>query len=207
MAQVFNERGHGVIVRGSSPKISKDDRQPHLSKKDAFALMAAALKNYKYEHRTLPARAVVHKTSKYNKAETEGFLDAIKDNGIDSVDLVSLRKSSTKLFRRGAYPPLRGSILITESGPHFLYSRGSVGFYSAYPGLYVPRPIEFMIEQSDSTPMYIGKEILELTKMNWNSTQFDNSEPITLRAARQVGAILRYIDENSIIDPRYSYYM
>ena len=33
------------------------------------------------------------------------------------------------------------------------------------------------------------------TKMNWNTTQFDGSEPITIRAAEQVGSILEYIDE------------
>jgi len=52
-----------------------------------------------------------------------------------------------------------------------------------------------------------GKEILELTKMNWNSSQFDNAEPITLHAAIQVGSILKHTKEDSTIQHRYSYYM
>ncbi|OLE47538.1 MAG: hypothetical protein AUG46_06290 [Acidobacteria bacterium 13_1_20CM_3_58_11] len=29
--------------------------------------------------------------------------------------------------------------------------------------------------------------------MNWNNTQFDNFEPITLKAARKVGSIFKYM--------------
>ncbi|MDO8673150.1 MAG: hypothetical protein Q7O66_17230 [Dehalococcoidia bacterium] len=46
-----------------------------------------------------------------------------------------------------------------------------------------------------------------MTKMNWNNTQFDGSAPITIRAARQVSNILKYLGENERIEPRYSFYM
>jgi hypothetical protein len=35
IAQVFNERGDGVIVRGAAATQSKEDRQTHLSRQDA----------------------------------------------------------------------------------------------------------------------------------------------------------------------------
>ena len=155
----------------------------------------------------MPARVVIHKSSRFNKEEITGFTGAINDMGIESGDLINLDRSWTRLFRRGAYPPLRGILLITNSGPHFLYTRGSIEFYSAYPGPYVPRPIEYEIDWGDDIPKQVGKEILELTKMNWNTTQFDNGEPITLHAARQVGSILKYTEEDVVIEPRYSYYM
>lgn len=207
MAQVFNERGHGVIVRGAAPQLSKDDRHPHLTRDDASSLLSAALLQYKSEHRTMPARIVVHKSSAYSKAEIEGFAGTLNDVGIESGDLISLNRSWTRLFRASAYPPLRGTVLLTEGGPHFLYTKGSVEFYSAYPGLYVPRPIEYQIEWGDDTPKNAAKEILELTKMNWNTAQFDNSEPITLHAARQVGSILKYVEEDHTVSPQYAYYM
>ena len=43
--------------------------------------------------------------------------------------------------------------------------------------------------------------------MNWNNTQFDESEPITLTASRKVGAILKYLGKKDKIEARYSYYM
>src|SRR3712207_7511584 len=38
-----------------------------------------------------------------------------------------------------------------------------------------------------------SRETLALTKMNWNSTQFDGSSPIPLRAARAVGRVLKHV--------------
>jgi hypothetical protein len=43
--------------------------------------------------------------------------------------------------------------------------------------------------------------------MNWNNTQFDAAFPITIKAARQVGSILRYLEVESRIQKRYAFYM
>jgi hypothetical protein len=40
VAQVFDERGEGLIVQGGSASYDKDDRSPHLSKEDAQELLA-----------------------------------------------------------------------------------------------------------------------------------------------------------------------
>jgi hypothetical protein len=39
----------------------------------------------------------------------------------------------------------------------------------------------------------MAAEVLALTKMNWNSTQFDGALPIPIRAARQVGRVLKHL--------------
>lgn len=207
VAQIFNERGEGIIVRGAQAAVSKADRQPHLTEKDAYDLFADALRRYRDEHHALPARVVIHKTSNFSPAEVAGFVQCATAHLIDSVDLVTLARSSTRLFRAGAYPPLRGTVLLTDDGLCFAYTRGSVDFYAVYPGLYVPRPLQLRIERSDQTPRFLAREVLELTKLNWNSTQFDNSDPITVRAARQVGAILKHVGNNEVIQHRYGYYM
>jgi hypothetical protein len=43
--------------------------------------------------------------------------------------------------------------------------------------------------------------------MNWNSSQFDKTEPMTLRAAKQVGDILKHVPPAGHLEPRHSYYM
>src|ERR1700691_965074 len=43
VAQVFNERGEGVVVRGGHASISKDDRQAHLPESHAYDLLKNAL--------------------------------------------------------------------------------------------------------------------------------------------------------------------
>ena len=43
VAQVFNERGEGLVVPGGNAQQDKDDRSPHLSSADASQLLADAL--------------------------------------------------------------------------------------------------------------------------------------------------------------------
>lgn len=206
-AQVFNERGEGIILRGGAAMISKEDRQLHLPQADAYGLLDDALKAYKGEHHNLPARIVLQKTSPYNMEELEGFRGALHEHRVDLVDFISVRNSSTRLFRNGAYPPLRGTLLSKDEIQHVLYARGSVDFFSTYPGMYVPRPLEFRCEETEQTPKFLAQEILALTKMNWNNTQFDNDDPIIVKAARKVGDILKYVGEADPLQKRYSFYM
>lgn len=206
-AQVFNERGDGVIIRGGKATLSNIDRSPHLDEADAKALLSAAFKGYRSEHRTLPARVVVHKSSSYTATELAGFQAAVDESNVDSADFVTLQASSTKLFRAGAYPPWRGTLLTLDEQSQVLYTRGSVEFFAAYPGMYVPVPLWVRCQRVDQTPAALAAEILSLTKMNWNSSQFDNMEPITLRAAKQVGGILKHVPAGGHVEPRYSYYM
>jgi hypothetical protein len=102
---------------------------------------------------------------------------------------------------------MRGSVLSLNAREHLVYTRGSVDFFQTYPGQYVPRPLHFNCDETMSTPRALSREILALTKMNWNKTQFDQSEPITVHAARRVGRILKYIEADGQIESRYGYYM
>jgi hypothetical protein len=207
VAQVFNERGEGVIVRGAPAQLDKSDRTPHLSSDDARTLIANAIATYRREHRTSPARVVIHKTSKLNDAEIHGFSEAAKHGNIDVIDLVSVRRSFTRLFRMETQPPLRGTLLHLGPQIGLLYLRGSVSFFETYPGLYVPRPLEFELARSDSTVFQVAGELLALSKLNWNNTQFDGGEPITVRAARRVGDILKCIPTDGTVQPSFRFFM
>lgn len=207
VAQVFNERGEGVIVQGGPARLEKDDRQPHLAQDDAHKLLVGAVAAYRQEHRTMPARVVVHKTSAFDAGELAGFRGAADAERIDSIDLVSIRRSFTRLFRSGVYPPLRGTELALDGDRRLLYLRGSVNFFETYPGLYVPRPLEFHKEYGTSTPAVLSEEIFGLSKLNWNNTQFDGGEPITVRAARNVGDMLKNVPAGAAIQSRFRFYM
>lgn len=207
MAQVFNERGKGVVVRGGPATIAKDDRQPHLDGEGAYQLMMLALRKYEDEHSTRPARVVVHKTSAHSPSELDGFRRAVDEYRVHSCELLSMDRSFIRLFRNGEYPPLRGTFLSLDAKSHILYTRGSVDFYATYPGMYMPRSLLIGCDRIEQTPNYLANEALSLTKMNWNDTQFDGGTPITIRAARQVGNILKYVNKGDPFQPHYSYYM
>lgn len=207
LAQIFDELGNGLILRGTPVEIDREDLNPHLTADQAYDLLVAALSEYRVAMRNFPARVVVHKSSNFSKQEVDGFDRAGKELAIDAVDLITVMDSKIRLFRDGAYPPYRGSLV--EIGPqqHLLYTRGSVRYYQTYPGLYIPQPIEFRTIRSDESPTFIANEILGLTKMNWNNTQFDGKYPVTLGCARKVGEVMKYLDALDRPQVRYGYYM
>ena len=207
IAQVFNELGDSIIIRGSQAQITEEDRQPHLNIADAEKLIDDALLRYRKEHKTLPARIVLHKSSHFSDSEKEGFVSGIGKHGVSEYDLLSIRRSDTKLYRIGSYPPLRGMLWDLDELNHVMYTRGSVYFYETYPGMYIPHPILFKTESSERPSYELAKEVLALTKMNWNSTQFDHALPITMCAAKRVGDVLKYLPQDIELCPRYSYYM
>ena len=109
VAQVFNERGDGVVVRGGTAKISKTDRRPHLTEADARKLLNDALAEYRRTHGHQPARIVLHKTSQFSAHEIGGFQGAADDRDIDFLELLWIqRRGAPHLFRTGQLPPLRG---------------------------------------------------------------------------------------------------
>jgi hypothetical protein len=206
-AQMFDERGEGLILRGGRMVESEEDRKPHLTAEDAYDLLRNSLRVFRDQHGHWPARVVLHKTSKFDHNELDGFHKAIDERDIDYADFVWIQKSMTRLYRIGVYPPLRGSLLRFDKDEALLYTRGSVEFFRTYPGKYIPRPLMLRCQALGQPLQHIAEEILALTKMNWNNTQFDNGLPITIAAARQVGEVLKYVGEGQEIAPRYSFYM
>lgn len=207
LAQLFDDLGNGVILRGTPVEISEEDRQPHLKHQEAYKLLKGIVDEYITIHKTNPARIVLHKTSNYNEEEIYGFNEAIRELRISYVDFITLLDGSTRLFRGGLYPPQRGTHIEISDTTHLLFTKGSIDYYQTYPGLYIPRPVEVRIFQSEESPRIICEEIMSLTKMNWNNTQVDGKYPITVECARKVGLIMKYIPDNIQPQSKYSFYM
>lgn len=207
LAQIFDELGNGLILRGTPVEINKNDRIPRLTAQQSHDLLVAALNEYRIALRTFPARVVVHKSSNFSDEEIEGLESAARELRIDTVDFVTVMDSKLRLFRNGNYPPYRGTLAQLGENRQLLYTRGSVFYYQTYPGLYVPQPIELRVVKSEESPSFLAKEILGLTKLNWNNTQFDGKYPVTLGCSRKVGEIMKYLDETDTPQIRYGYYM
>jgi hypothetical protein len=208
LAQIFDEQGKGVILRGSPVQIDKKgDRQPHLTEQQSYELLLNAIEAYKFAEGVSPKRVVIHKSSKYTEQESEGFAKAIEEKEISTFDFVNIVESDIRLFRTGNYPPLRGTCLEISENQNLLYSKSAVDYYQTYAGMYIPQPIEIRIEELNSSTRQVCEEILSLTKMNWNNTQFDGKMPITIECSRSVGSIMKYLGENEKPEMRYSFYM
>ena len=57
--------------------------------------------------------------------------------------------------------------------------------------MYVPRPIALRPAVRERPLGELASEVLALSKMNWNSTQFDGQLPVSIRTARDVSDIIR----------------
>jgi len=205
-AQMFDERGKGLILRGGRAHTDRAGRQPYLSREDAYDLLHRCLQAYGAHHFHAPARVVIYKSSRFAPEEVNGFEEALSEEHVRLSDFVWIaERMPFRLLRDGSYPPLSGTFLELERGA-VLYSRGSVPYYRTYPGLYVPRPITLRPYRRESTLEQLSRETLALTKMNWNSTQFDGSSPITLRASRVVGRVLRHVSAGTTEAGEFRFY-
>jgi hypothetical protein len=207
VAQVFNERGHGIAIKGRDAKISETDRQPHMAAPDVQELVARCIKAFRDEHKTNPARVVVHKTSNFDDAEISAFRQTLNSEKISIYDLMTLDRSRIRLFREGYYPPLRGTWVRLENQSHVLYTRGSVAFYEEYPGMYVPLSLLVKLFHSEGQHAGTMEDLLRLSKLNWNNIQMDSTLPITISGARVVGSILRWADGGETIQREYRFFM
>lgn len=206
-AQMFDERGKGLILRGARARTDRPGKHPYLPREDAYDLVKRSLQHYHLHHRTLPARLVIMKTSRFEKGEAEGFAAAIEEAGVAMTDMLWVSEGAhAMLMREGDYPPLRGSyVQLGQNG--LLYTRGSVPYYGTYPGARVPRPLQLRPQECETPLSTLAEEVLALTKMNWNSTQFDQALPIPIRAAKQVGRVLKHVSYGDREQSDYPFYM
>lgn len=114
--------------------MTRDDRQPHLDHSGAHDLLVGALEAYRSHHRTLPARVVLHKTSSFAPEEAAGFQSAADDERLDVLDSAWVTNSDgARVFRPGAAPPLRGTLLELADGLLDLYTEGASPFTRPIP--------------------------------------------------------------------------
>ena len=207
MAQAFTAAGDGYVLRGNTFEWGEEKgRSPHLTKELAASLLRDVIELYKRQNRgSLPSRIVVHKSSRFWEEELEGIEEAT--NVIPRKDLVALGYRGLQFYRTGDYPALRGTYVKFSERDLLLYTTGYIPYLRTYPGARVPQPLEVLEHHGDSPWDVVLREVLALTKMNWNTADFACSEPITIAFSRRVGQILAEVPQDSRVQPEYKFYM
>jgi hypothetical protein len=99
----------------------------------------------------------------------------------------------TKLFRDGDYPVLRGTALILDDRNANLWTTGYVPQLDTYIGPETPNPLFITVLRSKNDLPKIQKvltDIMMLTKINYNTCNFNDGLPVTVRFANMVGEVL-----------------
>lgn len=205
VAQAYSTDIHPFALKGSNiDHEQRRDRQPYLNEAQSKLLLQDVLSQYQARAGVLPDRVVIHKTSNFQEEEQRGFQQAAKDR-VSLVEFVWLRPTSFRMVRKGFEEPWRGT-LCRLADQSYLYTVGYVPWWNEYPGMHIPAPLE--IGSVGATDMVErAKEILTLSKMNWNSSDGIARFPITLLFARRVGELMCELSDNATPKPSYRFYI
>jgi hypothetical protein len=195
VAQAFSSDHEPFCLKGAHIDYDQrgTDNQPYLNKPQAFSMMRDILHGYEKRTGVKPKRVVVHKTSMYQPEEEQGFRDGTKGI-VPGCDLVWLRQTPFRLVRKGSEEPWRGTLCQIEN-ESYLFTSGYVPWWDEFPGAHIPAPLQ--IGSAGPTDIEArSREILMLSKMNWNSSDGITRLPVTLLFAKKVGEIMPELPDN-----------
>jgi hypothetical protein len=205
IAQAYSTDVQPFALKGATvDHDQRRDRQPYLNETQAKGLLDDVLFQYGERAGVMPDRVVIHKTTTYQPEELDGFRKSAKDR-VPLVDCVWLRSTAFRMVRKGQEEPWRGT-LCTLKDQSYLFTGGFVPWWNEYPGMHIPAPLE--IGAMTPTDMKErSKEILTLTKVNWNSSDGISRLPITILFARKVGELMCELSDNASPKSSYRFYI
>lgn len=190
-AQMFLDTGDGIVFLGDDkPIYSPDKKQFYLSKKAAKNLLTGILETYKSLDGKPLKEIFIHCRSKINKKQWEGYKEACPLEA----KLVGVRvrpeRFGPRLYRIGNMPVLRGTFWKINDRSCYLYCSGFKPRLGTYDGWETPVPLSIRVQYGDAAIETVAKDIIGLTKLNYNACRLGESQPVTVKFSDAVGEIL-----------------
>ena len=219
-SQLFDSTGTGIrmVLRKINNPILLGKSNPYMREDDARTMMTELREQYYHSApvNTLK-RVVIHKTTPFIREEIAGIMQAF--SGID-VELVQIQDyCSWRGIRFGANPGpkaygfavKRGLAVKLDRDSFLLWTHGCVihpelsGTYNYYKGSRgIPAPLLVRRFVGNASGDTLAKEILMLTKMNWNSgDSLYKTLPVTLDFAKVLARMSK--QDEAIFDKAYDF--
>ncbi len=112
-----------------------------------------------------------------------------------------------KLYRRGDYPVARGTYWRVNDHLAFLWASGFKPRLGTYDGFEVPNPLRIDIQHGDADIDTVARDVLALTKLDYNACKLGAGEPVTIRFSDAVGEILVTNDPSAKGRPNFKFYI
>lgn len=200
-SQVFDADGTGLefvafdiddldyVVRGN----------PFLTRAEMRRVMARSLALYQRRHAgQTPRRMVVHKSTHFTHQEVDGCFDACPN--VEVLELVQIQQDTawkgvqinrptnkTTKGQPARYPCKRGSFLQIDGRSVLLWTQGNVPLKGGQDyfkeGKGVPSPLLIQRFAGHGSLDQICKDVVGLTKMNWNNDGLYDRLPVTMSYA------------------------
>jgi len=213
-AQMFLDSGDGVVFKGNvGPWISKNEKTFHLDKVSAKALLSIAIDAYYDKHRAYPKELFIHGRAAFTNDEWEGFQDAAAVSPTTKLVGVAIRENDgIRLLKDNADPKsqygiLRGLCLYVDENSGYLWTKGFIPKTETTNHLEVACPLHIEINRGQADIKTVMRDILALTKLNYNACLYGDGLPVTLRFSDKIGNILTAIPETDWAVKPFKYYI
>lgn len=189
-AQMFLDSGDGIVFRGAlGPWFNPERGDFHLDRGAAKDLAVKVVEAYREKHGFPPQELFIHGRVRFSSDEWIGFREGVpKETKLVGVRIREFR--DLKLFKQSEMPILRGLAFIEDDTSAYLWTKGFTPRLQTYPGREVPNPILIDVCRGSARLEIVLKDVMALTKLNYNSCIFADGMPVTLKFADNVGEIL-----------------
>ena len=189
-AQMFLDSGDGMVFRGNvGPWWNEETGEYHLDKADAKKIISRAMQSYFSQFNRYPTEVFIHAKTYFNDEEWDGFQEAAE--GKSQIIGVRIRNNNVfKLYREHQYSVPRGLMLQYDDNKAFLWTKGYIPRFKTQIGLETPNPLDIQIDRGNGNVETVCKDILSLSKLNYNACIYGDGLPVTLKFAESIGEIL-----------------
>jgi len=214
-AQMFLKDGDGSVFRGNIGLWQgKNDKEFHLDEPSSHDLLGMALDDYYSKWSKYPLELFIHGRAKFSEEEWTGFLRAVKDRNANTnlVGVVIKDTGGFKLFRDAEgqasnYGVLRGMALKISETEAYLITRGFIPRLNTASSLEVPNPLHIQITKGTANIDDVLRDVLALTKLNYNACLHGDGLPVTLRFSDIIGSILTATENWKTDQRKFMYYI
>lgn len=198
-AQLFMSDGDGTVFRGNNGLWqSENENEFHLNEEESFKLLDLALSDYhENNNNTYPTQLFIHGRAMFFDEEWDGFQKALKKHNAKTelVGIVIKDKAPLKFFRdvdgeKADYGVLRGIAAIIDDTEAFLFTRGFVPRMNSSLSMEIPNPLHVKVTRGAENIETVLRDIMALTKLNYNTCIHGDGKPVTLRFSDTIGNIL-----------------
>ena len=221
-AQMFLEDGDGSIFRGNIGLFKSERAEGyHLDESSAESLLGMALDDFFESKGYYPKELFIHGRVKFQDKEWSGFINALRSrkaetslNGILIKDTRSDPRKRIKIFKdtnregqNNNYGIMRGLAWHVNEKSGYLFTRGYIPRTNSTNHLEIANPLYIEINRGNSDIDVVMRDILALTKLNYNACIYGDGLPVTLRFSDLIGSILTATSEWQSEMRQFKYYI
>jgi hypothetical protein len=173
-----------------------------MSKDDARRMAEHARQLFFESSHHLPGRVAIHKRTPFSRDELEGLREGLA--GVDAIDMLEvtedsmLRYTASRVFQGQVqdhpFPVTRGTAVPLNERQALLWVHGSAPAIQPGKNYYlgknrIPAPLLITRHAGMSTLSTLAREILGLSKMNWNTFDLYSKFPATIDSSNTIARI------------------